>query len=66
MASQYFFGALSDWREGQGFTGREQWEPAIYAYAVVLMLGACCWLFVDASKQVEPDGGQVPNEYGRG
>jgi sugar phosphate permease len=66
MTSQYFFGALSDWRERQGFTGRAQWEPAIYAYAVVLMLGACCWLLVDASKRVEPNGGQVPNEYARG
>lgn len=63
MASQYFFAALSDWREGQGFTGRDQWEPAIYAYAVVLTFGACCWLLVDASKQVEPDGEQVPDEY---
>jgi MFS family permease len=54
MASQYFFGALSDRREGQGFTGRAQWEPAIYAYAVVLLFGACCWLLVDASKHVEP------------
>jgi sugar phosphate permease len=66
MASQHFFGALSDWRESQGFTGRAQWEPAIYAYAVVLIGGACCWLLVDASRRVEPNGGKVPNEYARG
>jgi MFS family permease len=43
MSSQYFFGAFADWREQQGFTGREQWDPAFWVYIVCLLLAAVCW-----------------------
>lgn len=51
--SQYLFGAMADWRGGEGFSGREQWDPAFYVYAVVLLLGGFCWLAVDTSKRID-------------
>lgn len=56
FASTMFLGQFADWMKEQGYQGREQWDPAFYVYAGVLLLGACCWLFVDARAKVE--GGQ--------
>src|SRR5438874_11761552 len=56
MASQYFFGAFADWRAAQGYTGRDQWDPAFGVYLAVLIAGAVCWSFVDPTRPVsEPD-----------
>jgi hypothetical protein len=30
-------------------------EPAFYVYAGVLLVGACCWLFIDPRRTVETD-----------
>jgi hypothetical protein len=55
VASQLFFGWFADYRKDQGFTGREQWDPAFYCYAAALLLGAFGWLFIDATRSaVEP------------
>ena len=43
MASQYFVGAFADWRKGEGFTGRAQWDPMFDVYVGVLALGALAW-----------------------
>jgi sugar phosphate permease len=50
FASQVFLGHLTDWLGARGYTGRAQWDPAFYAIAWVLLLGAGCWLVVDATK----------------
>jgi MFS family permease len=52
VASQLFFGRFADWMGEQGFRGREQWDPAFYLYAMVLLAGALGWLFIDATKPV--------------
>jgi sugar phosphate permease len=54
-ASSVFLGSFVDWMKRQGFEGRAQWDPAFYVYAAVLVVGACCWLAVDARKKI-PDG----------
>jgi sugar phosphate permease len=54
MGSQFFFGAFADWRKGQGYSGREQWDPAFAVYVVVLFGAALCWAFY-SSHPVEPD-----------
>ncbi len=54
FASTMFLGRFVDWMHGEGYEGRAQWDPAFYVYAGVLMVGACCWLAVDATKKV-PD-----------
>ena len=46
LASQYFFGAFADWRKADGFEGREQWDPAFYVPAVLLLIAAALWQFV--------------------
>ena len=52
--SSVFLGQFVDWMQTQGYEGREQWDPAFMVYAGVLMIGACCWLAVDATKRI-PD-----------
>jgi sugar phosphate permease len=55
MGSQYFFGNFSDWRKGQGFVGRDQWDPAFYVVAGVLLIAAVCWQFVDSSRPIDAE-----------
>lgn len=50
VSSPLFLGWFVDWLAKRGYTGREQWDPAFYVYAVVLMFGAVCWLFIDVTK----------------
>jgi MFS family permease len=52
VASQLFLGRFADWMKELGYVGRDQWDPAFYLYAVVLIIGAFGWLFVDVSKSV--------------
>jgi MFS transporter, ACS family, glucarate transporter len=50
--SSVFLGRFVDWMYEQGYEGRAQWDPAFYVYAAVLLIGACCWLLVDANKRI--------------
>jgi MFS family permease len=43
MASQFFFGAFADWRAEQGYTGRDQWDPAFPVYIGMLLLAGTAW-----------------------
>jgi sugar phosphate permease len=51
-ASQLFLGWFADWRQGLGYSGRAQWDPAFYVYAYVLLLGALGWLLIDPTRSV--------------
>lgn len=59
FASTVFLGRFVDWMAARGYQGRAQWDPAFYVYASVLVIGACCWLAVDATKKVRDDEPQV-------
>jgi MFS family permease len=52
FVSTMFLGRFADWMAAQGYEGRTQWDPAFYIYAAVLLVGACCWLAVDARKKI--------------
>lgn len=43
LLSQGFVGVYVDWREGLGYTGREQWDPLFDLYVGVLVCGAAAW-----------------------
>jgi MFS family permease len=60
FTSPIFFGAFADWRGRQGFSGRAQWDPGFFLYAVVLALGALCWLLVDATRSAVGDDPEEP------
>lgn len=61
FASTMFLGQFVDWMGSQGHEGRGQWDPAFYVYAAVLVVGACCWLLVDANKKVPDEESQAGN-----
>src|SRR5262249_38361922 len=44
MASQFYVGAFADARKKLGLTGREQWDPLLLVYVVVLACGSAAWL----------------------
>ncbi len=52
VASQLFFGWFADWMQAHGYEGRAGRDPAFYVYAGVLLVGACGWLWIDASQSV--------------
>src|SRR5262249_18069690 len=43
MGSQFFFGRFADWRKEQGFTGRDQWDPAFYVSIAMLIIAGGLW-----------------------
>jgi MFS family permease len=54
FASQTLLGPFADWRKQQGFEGRDQWDPAFYLYAALLLFAASNWLWIDSRKHIEP------------
>jgi hypothetical protein len=42
-ASQWFVGAFADYRQGLGYSGREQWDPMFDAFIIALLIGAAAW-----------------------
>jgi sugar phosphate permease len=52
LVSQVGLGMFVDFMRSQGHSGREQWDPAFYLFGGALMLGACCWLFIDPERPV--------------
>jgi len=54
FVSTVFLGQFVDWMGARGYEGRAQWDPAFYVYAGVLVIGALCWLAVDARHKI-PD-----------
>lgn len=53
ILSQVFVGSFADWRKSLGYSGRAQWDPALYAYVAVALLGAALWSLIDPTKTVE-------------
>lgn len=60
--SPIFMGWIAQTRRIAGFTGRDQWDPAFFAYMGILLLGGVLWLFVDATKSAVEEQPPVPSE----
>ena len=53
MLSQLFVGYFADWRKSLRYTGRAQWDPSLYIYVVVSLIGMILWSLVDPEKTVD-------------
>jgi MFS transporter, ACS family, glucarate transporter len=53
MLSQVFVGGFADWRKSLGYSGRAQWDPALYLYVVVALFGMVLWALVNPEKTVD-------------
>jgi MFS transporter, ACS family, glucarate transporter len=49
-------GRFADWRASLGYSGRAQWDPALYGFAVTALIGMVLWSLVDPRKTVESEG----------
>jgi len=54
--SNLFFSGFATFMHDLGYSGRAQWDPAFYAYAVVYVAGAICWTFIDATRPIDRSG----------
>jgi len=55
IVSPIFFGSSSDRLKSLGYSGRAQWDPALYVYVVVAVVGMVFWSLVNPEKTVEGD-----------
>ena len=48
--SQLLCGAMAKANKKLGLSGREQWDPALYYFVIVLFIGSVCWLFINPNR----------------
>lgn len=53
LLSQLSVGSVADWRKSLGFTGRAQWDPALYIYVLIALIGMILWALVNPEKTVD-------------
>jgi ACS family glucarate transporter-like MFS transporter len=51
--SQVFLGYFADWMKGLGYTGRAQWDPGLYLYVAVALVGMLLWSLVNPTMTVD-------------
>jgi MFS family permease len=60
MLSQLFVGSFADWRRSQGFTGRAQWDPSLYLYVGIALVGMVLWALINPERTVDDDQNTIP------
>ncbi len=53
LLSQLAVGRFADWRKGLGYTGRAQWDPGLYAYVGIALIGMVLWALINPEKTVD-------------
>ncbi len=53
LLSQLSVGGFADWRKSLGYTGRDQWDPALYISVVIALSGMVLWAFINPEKTVD-------------
>jgi MFS family permease len=63
IGANYWVGPIADWRAKLGYSGRAQWDPALYGFVVAALAGMVLWALVDPRKTVDdkPAGVEVEN-----
>jgi MFS family permease len=55
IAANAWVGAMADWRKSLGYTGRAQWDPALYGFVIAALIGMVLWSLVDPRKTVDDE-----------
>lgn len=55
IAANEWVGRFADWRARLGYTGRAQWDPALYGFVITALIGAVLWSLVDPRKTVDDE-----------
>ncbi len=55
IAANSWVGYLADWRLTHGYTGRDQWDPALYGFVIAALAGMVLWALVDPRRTIEDD-----------
>ncbi len=53
VLTQVFLGSFADVMKSWSYTGRAQWDPGIFVYVLVALVGMTLWSLVDPTKTVE-------------
>lgn len=53
IAANAWVGSFADWRASLGYTGRAQWDPALYGFVGAALVGAVLWSLVDPRKTID-------------
>jgi ACS family glucarate transporter-like MFS transporter len=53
FGSQLFVGSFADWRKSLGYTGRAQWDPSLYLYVLIALIGMVLWALINPEKTVD-------------
>jgi sugar phosphate permease len=53
ILTQVFLGGFADITKSLGYTGRAQWDPGIFLYVFVALIGMMLWARVDPRRTVE-------------
>jgi MFS transporter, ACS family, glucarate transporter len=61
LLSQLAVGQFADWRKSLGYTGRAQWDPGLYAYVGIALIGMVLWALINPEKTVDD---QEPSRRG--
>ena len=50
---QTLFGYFVEAMKSQGYVGRARWDPGVYIYVGIALVGMVCWSLIDPGKAVE-------------
>jgi MFS transporter, ACS family, glucarate transporter len=60
VSSQILVGRYVDLRKSLDYEPRAQWDPAFNVFALVLLIGAAAWLFIDSGRSAVTVSDQGP------
>ena len=53
ILSHSFIGGFADWRKSPGLYRRAQWDPSLYLYVVIALVGMVLWAPINPEKTVD-------------
>jgi ACS family glucarate transporter-like MFS transporter len=53
LLSQLAVGRFADYRESLGYVGRDRWDPGLYAYVAIALIGMVLWALINPEKTVD-------------